>query len=311
MQHLATAASEVGGHKAVRQLHCTPIAAGVCGTEGLITGPAGEYYASEESGRGIIWRCNGRFAAEFCDLTKQFGRNAGMLLGLARIDGDLFVAAPKFQGGSIIKIPLKHPKCASVFVTHLGPIPNGLISDGRVLFVSETIFSHLYRLPLNRKPDTAPSTGERFPSPRPAPNGLALSPNNRILYVIHTGMISTGYVSAIDASTLKLRDVAPFTGMGDGIAWWRGALWGCRQKEGELVRIDPSDLKSQTVYRLSGGLEPGGIRPASIAFSNKSGATTGAVTDVARANAFNYLLRSLGFPLHWHHNIYQFSTRSL
>lgn len=299
-------------------LRCVPVACKgdrITGSEGLIVGPRGERYAAEESGRGVIWRWKDGEATRFVTLPSLplLGPSAGMLLGLAVVGEDLFVASAKYQGGSVIRIPIRAPARAKPFATHLGPIPNGLVSDGRSLFVLETIFSRLYKLRLDRPEGTSPAGDEIFPAPRPAPNGLALSPDGRTLFIVHTSFLFPGYLSAVDTVTMKECTAAiRFTGMGDGLVWWRGSLWACRQHEGQIVRIDPNHLDCQTTYILTGGQEHGGIRPASIVFyQDRAGHTAGAVTDVAEANTFNYFLRFFGLSLRWHHRVYRFSTASI
>jgi len=296
------------------EIHGTPFRGCFRGTEGLIADDDGTFYASEESGRGIIWRCRAQRPTLLCDLTRCFGPDAGMLLGLARVGRSLFIAAPKLEGGSILRLSLDRPDEAALFATHLGQLPNGLISDGRFLFVSETISGKIYRLSLRRRIDTPPQRTETFAAPYSRPNGLALSPDGRTLYIVHTGLILPGQITAMGTRDMHLRPggEARFSGMGDGLAWWHGWLWACRQREGELVRIDPHHLDHQHAFHLAGGREPGGIRPASIAFAEMgNGRVTGAVTDVARANSFDYVLRFFGLPLTWHHGVYHFSASSL
>ncbi len=282
------------------------------GPEGIVADRSGALYASDQGDTGIIRQyVKGEWRVFF-----EFGSRLGAtrrerpLLGLG-IDraGNLYACAPKYRGGAVIRIPMGHSDQASVFATQLG-FPNGLIADGRFLYVTDTqVFSHghIYKLPLDRYSSRAPLPSETFPSPFPLANGIALSPNGQTLYVVHSRLWQVSHLSAIAVSTMDPSAEASLPGLCDGIGLFQGRLWVCQQRPGGIFLLDPHELEHHSTLLLAPGID-GPIHPASIAsYHGCRGRSLAAVTDVADANPLMYLLRdTFGWPLPWHRGVYAF-----
>ncbi len=216
-------------------------------------------FVSEVGGRRIVVLDQ---EGKVHDVAKLLGSGSkGCVLGLA-FDGDgtLYAAVTRIGGGTVFKLPpgptLTSLRAPVACRTHVGD-PNGIAIDPmrRRLYVSDSgslmLFGmdrgRVFQFDLDDRSKAGCSAVEReVIAEMTMPNGLALSPDGRTLYVAQTRrnpFSAWGQVVALRTDTLspKPEIVAEYRNWPDGLALDErsGRLLLCLQKSSRIMTLDP------------------------------------------------------------------------
>jgi DNA-binding beta-propeller fold protein YncE len=203
--------------------------------EGIAADAAGTLYVTEARGRGDVWRIRPDGVDAVANLA-AFVAKAGKTITLLGItvheSGKLFVAAPDIERGSIIEISREGNRfdAPRIFRNQLG-FANGIAIHGDTMFASDagskflagTVPGRVYRFDVSGATPRGgpPRSGETLARVN-FPNGLAISPDGRTLFVAQTSklQILPGYASRLhlDAGEPRFEQGPALGGWPDGLA---------------------------------------------------------------------------------------------